>query len=74
METRVKKLTKSRTDKTICGVCGGIAKYLDCDPTIVRLITVGLTVLYGIGIPIYIACALVMPFEDVEPENENAEE
>ena len=33
-----KKLYRSTSDKKICGVCGGIAKYLGIDPTIVRLI------------------------------------
>ena len=37
-----KRLCKSRTDKMIAGVCGGIANYLNCDPTIVRLITAAL--------------------------------
>lgn len=33
-----KRLTKSRTDKKIFGVCGGIAEYLNCDSTVIRLI------------------------------------
>ena len=33
-----KKLTRSTTDKKIAGVCGGIAQYLDCDPTVIRII------------------------------------
>ena len=35
-----KKLRKSKTEKKICGVCGGIAEYFNIDPTIVRLIWV----------------------------------
>ena len=31
-----KKLYRSRKDRKICGVCGGLAKYFDIDPTIVR--------------------------------------
>jgi phage shock protein C len=45
--TSHKQLTLSATDKKIAGVCGGIAKYLDVDPTIVRLIWVALSVVPG---------------------------
>lgn len=59
MATRLKK---SRTDKMIAGVCGGIAEYLDWDPTIVRLIF-AVTTFLGWGSPIllYFILALVMP-------------
>ena len=36
----MKKLYRSRTDVMIAGVCGGLAKYLDIDPTAVRLVFV----------------------------------
>jgi len=42
-----KQITLSATDKKIAGVCGGIAEYLDVDPTIVRLIWVALSVVPG---------------------------
>jgi phage shock protein C len=42
-----KQLTLSVKDKKIAGVCGGIAEYLDVDPTIVRLIWVALSVVPG---------------------------
>ena len=60
-----KKLTKSRTDKKLCGVCGGIGKYLECDSTIVRLVFVLAMLCMGGGLLAYIIAALVMPFEDV---------
>ena len=34
-----KRLYKSSRNKKICGVCGGIAEYLNMDPTVIRLIT-----------------------------------
>lgn len=37
MDNEVKKLYRSRTDRMIGGVCGGLAKYFAIDPTIVRL-------------------------------------
>lgn len=56
-----KRLTKSNKDKKIFGVCGGIANYLDCDPTIIRLIWGGSVVFFGVGVLGYIVAALILP-------------
>lgn len=56
-----KRLTKSKTEKKIFGVCGGIAEYLDVDPTIVRLIWAGGVIVFGVGIIGYLAAALILP-------------
>ena len=56
-----KKLYKSNTDKKLCGVCGGIAEYLNIDPTVIRLILVLAAVFAGTGILAYIIAALIMP-------------
>lgn len=55
-----KRLYKSREDKMIDGVCGGIAEYFDIDPTLVRLILAvfGAT---GGGILAYIIAAIIIP-------------
>ena len=58
-----KRLYKDHSDKKICGVCSGIAKYFDIDPTIVRLALVLFCLLGGSGILAYIICAIVMPDE-----------
>ena len=58
-----KKLYRSRTDKQICGVCGGLAKYLNMDVTIVRLLTVLLVLFAGGGLLAYIIAAVIMPEE-----------
>ena len=55
-----KELRKSR-DKKIWGVCGGIAEYLDMDPTIVRIIWLVLVLGCGTGLLAYIIAALLMP-------------
>lgn len=60
METR---LYRSRSDRMICGVCGGLAKYFDIDPTIVRIIAVLLVFANGLGILAYIIMAIVVPRE-----------
>ena len=58
-----KKLYKSESDKKICGVCGGIAKYFSIDSTLVRLGLVAFCLLGGSGILAYIIFAIVMPEE-----------
>ena len=56
-----KKLLRSK-NKTICGVCGGIAEYLDIDPTITRLAAAFMTILFlGFGILLYFIAALIIP-------------
>ena len=60
----MKKLTKSRTDVQIAGVCGGIAEYFGLDSTLVRVGYLILT-FAGVGSPIllYILLAVIMPDE-----------
>ena len=62
----MKRLYKSTTDKKLFGVCGGVAKYLGFDPTLVRLGTVLISCFWGTGLIIYLVAAMVMP---TEPEN-----
>ena len=56
-----KKLYRSKTDKKIAGVCGGLAKYLNIDATIIRLIWAIAVLCAGTGLLAYIICALVIP-------------
>lgn len=61
-----KRLYRSRTDRKIWGVCGGLAKYFDIDPTVVRVIAI-VSLFFGtLGIWIYIIMALVVPLESSE--------
>lgn len=55
-----RRLYKSRRDRKIDGVCGGIAEYFDLDPTIVRVVWVLFTLLYGTGFFLYIAAMIIM--------------
>lgn len=56
-----KKLRKSITDRKISGVCGGIAEYLNIDPTVVRLLWMIFVFCGGSGIIAYIIAAIIMP-------------
>ncbi|CUX45553.1 PspC domain-containing protein [Clostridium sp. C105KSO13] len=58
-----KKLYRSRTDRMLCGVCGGIGEYFNIDATIVRLLFVLLGVSGGTGILAYFIAAIIIPDE-----------
>ncbi|MGV9102576.1 MAG: PspC domain-containing protein [Candidatus Thorarchaeota archaeon] len=62
-EGKQKKLYRSREDKVIGGVCGGIAEYTGIDATIIRVLWVLLTLGYGAGLIIYIILMIVIPME-----------
>lgn len=62
MRIRMKRLTKSH-DKKLCGVCGGIAEYLNIDPTLVRIGWALLVLCAGTGLLAYIIAAILMPEE-----------
>ena len=55
------RIHKSIKDRKIAGVCGGIAEYLNADPTIIRLAFALLVLGWGSGVLAYIACALILP-------------
>ena len=59
--SEAKKLYRSSTDKKIFGVCGGLAEYLDADPTVVRVIAVLLILCGGLSLLAYLILALIMP-------------
>ena len=60
----VRELRREVANKKICGVCAGIAKYFDIDPTIVRIIAVVLTLATsGWGLLLYILLCILMPEE-----------
>jgi phage shock protein C len=58
-----KKLTRSRRDKKIAGVCGGLAEYLEADPTLVRFVWVMIALFGGWGLIGYLVAWLVIPLE-----------
>lgn len=58
-----KRLYRSRSDKMIGGVCGGIAQYLNLDPSLIRVITVLLAFGFGSGLLAYLIAFLIIPEE-----------
>ncbi|RKI78436.1 PspC domain-containing protein [bacterium 0.1xD8-71] len=64
MNNDYRKLMRSRTNRMICGVCGGIGEYLSLDPTVVRLLWLVCSLAScGTGLVVYIVAAVVMPEE-----------
>jgi phage shock protein C len=63
-EAGATRLSRAREGKKIAGVCAGVARYLDMDVTLVRLVWVLITILPPLpGILAYIICWVVMPME-----------
>ncbi|MFQ6092998.1 MAG: PspC domain-containing protein [bacterium] len=69
--TASRKLTRSRKERMIGGVCGGMANYFRLDPTLVRLIwAFGTVVSHGLGLLAYIILLIVLPEEEFQREQE----
>jgi len=56
-----RELRRSADDRMLAGVAGGIARYLDVDVTLVRVIIAALALLNGLGLALYIAAWLLIP-------------
>lgn len=63
MTTETRKLSRSRKDRMVAGVCGGLGEYFSIDSTIVRLAFVAGTLLGGPGLVAYFICLILMPLE-----------
>jgi phage shock protein C len=82
MSGEYKRLYRSRDERMISGVCGGVAKYFNLDPTLIRLLFVLFALAGGPGLVAYIVLAIIVPEEPYEyeapapsaPEPEMAEE
>ncbi|HQQ21135.1 MAG TPA: PspC domain-containing protein, partial [Bacteroidales bacterium] len=73
-----KKLYRSRTDRKLAGICGGLGAHFGMDPVIIRVIFIILTLFGGSGLLLYIIMALVVPDEPgdgyYEKKNDRREE
>lgn len=59
----VKRLYRSKSNRIIAGVCGGLADYLNIDATALRLITALLTFVMGMSLWVYLLAWLIIPEE-----------
>lgn len=60
-----RRLYRSRRDRQMAGVAGGIAEYLDVDPTVVRILWILSIFFGGFGILLYIIMAFIVPLEPI---------
>jgi phage shock protein PspC (stress-responsive transcriptional regulator) len=61
----IKRLKRSKDEKVLAGVCGGIANYLNIDPVVVRVFWIFLLIPGGLpGILPYILCWIIIPKEE----------
>jgi len=67
MGEQKKKLYRSRKERVIAGVAGGLGEYLDIDPILIRIGFVLLTLINGVGILLYIVSIILIP---LKPEEE----
>jgi len=65
----IKRLYRSKTNKIIAGICGGIGEYLNIDPTIVRVLWILFSLMGGSGIIAYILCLFVIPQDNPNQAN-----
>ena len=75
----MRKLYRSRENKILAGVCGGLGEYFQIDPVIIRLLWIVLSLVWGFGVILYIIAIFIIPpqgnhysnnFEET-PENEH---
>jgi phage shock protein C len=59
-----KRLIRSRTNRVVAGVAGGLGEMFNVDPVLVRLVFVALALVNGFGIVLYLAMWLLIPNED----------
>lgn len=52
---------RSRTNRKIGGVCGGLGEYFNIDPTIIRLVWLLSILLFGTGLLVYVIAWILMP-------------
>jgi phage shock protein PspC (stress-responsive transcriptional regulator) len=60
-KSKPKKLTRSKNNAFIAGVCAGLGEFFNLDPTLVRIIFVLFTLLGGSGVLLYIILWLIIP-------------
>ena len=72
----MKRLTRNKNDKILFGVCGGIGRYFDIDPVIIRIIFIVLLFTAGTGFLAYLIAIFIIPeenksFYDKNPNTRN---
>ncbi len=69
-----KQLYRSKKNRIIGGVCGGLGEYFNVDPTLIRLVWVIVFLMGGSGLLVYIIFWIILPEEDSIKEVKNDKE
>ena len=68
LQNERRKLTRSRSDRYVAGICGGLADYFEADSNLIRVILVVGTLIGGLGLVLYIAGMVIIPENDSPEE------
>ncbi len=74
VKIKSKKLYRSRTDRIIAGVCGGLGEYFKTNSNIVRLIFILLVFFQGLGVILYVILLILVPLKPGKGVSVNREE
>jgi phage shock protein C len=66
MSTEIRRLYRSRSERMVGGVCGGLGEFLGMDPTVVRLIAIFITFFWPFTPLVYLLLMLVVPESHAE--------
>ena len=69
-----KKLFRSRSERWLAGVCGGIGDYFDIDATVIRILFILFGLVFGSGLLFYIILWILIPLEPEVVESVAAQE
>ncbi len=62
-QAQPRRVYRSRTDRKIAGVCGGLGTYFNVDPTLIRIVWLILVLGAGLGLLAYLICWVAIPLE-----------
>ena len=69
MSSAIRRLYRSRTERMLGGVCGGLGVYFTIDPTLIRVLFVVLALASGAGLIAYLLLLIIVPIEPVPPSS-----
>jgi phage shock protein C len=67
--TEIRRVRRSRRDRVLGGVCGGLGRYLNVDPVLLRIAAVALALSGGVGVLAYLIAWIVIP-EQTGPDEQ----
>ena len=74
MAEEKKRLYRSRSERWLAGVCGGIGDYFDIDATVIRILFVLFALVFGSGLLFYLILWILIPLEPDVVESVTAQE